>query len=115
MNILDDVKCVGWDEIIFDEPELSYEFNMLCFWKTKNGLILSGSDSGCSCPSPFERYDGKSEKELEQTFERVGSFKQAKQIIDSWNEDIYTDTKTKISQCELDEKLNKLKGWFRKK
>ena len=42
---------------IVDEAELSsgsYEFDMVVLWKSEDGMWFIGSDSGCSCPSPFE-------------------------------------------------------------
>lgn len=37
-----------------DEDDLSYEFHMLVVWKHKDGRLFYATDSGCSCPSPFE-------------------------------------------------------------
>lgn len=71
----------------FDEPEMSYEYNILCFWATKNGLIYSASDSGCSCPTPFEEYSGETQKDVIQKLERIGSLEQSLSIFDSWNKD----------------------------
>jgi hypothetical protein len=71
----------------YNDPNLSYEFNTLCFWATKNGQIYSASDSGCSCPTPFENYEGYTQKEVLQKLERVGSLWQAESIFDSWNKD----------------------------
>lgn len=38
------------------DPEASYSFNYLMVWEHKDGRIFYASDSGCSCPSPFEDY-----------------------------------------------------------
>ena len=39
------------------EFRLSYEFDMFVVWKRlADGAIFYANDSGCSCPSPFERY-----------------------------------------------------------
>lgn len=39
----------------FDDPEASYSFDMFCIWQRKSdGALFYGTDSGCSCPSPFE-------------------------------------------------------------
>lgn len=69
----------------FDEPNMSYEYNTLCFWVTKEGLIYCASDSGCSCPTPFEEYSGENQKEVIQKLERIGSLEQSLSIFDSWN------------------------------
>jgi hypothetical protein len=38
------------------EDGLSCEFHLLVVWREKStGDLLWGEDSGCSCPSPFER------------------------------------------------------------
>lgn len=34
----------------------SYEFNILMVWKGQDGKLYTATDSGCSCPSPFEDY-----------------------------------------------------------
>ncbi len=69
----------------FDEPNLSYEYNTLCFWATKDGRIYSASDSGCSCPTPFENYTGQTLDAVLQQLERVGTISQAESIFNSWN------------------------------
>lgn len=76
---------LGLELLSFDEPDMSYEYNTLCFWKTENGLIFTASDSGCSCPTPFENYEGETQKEVIQQLERVGTEEQALSIFDSWN------------------------------
>lgn len=39
----------------FERPDVSYEFDMLVFWRDlKSKKIYCLSDSGCSCPSPYE-------------------------------------------------------------
>ncbi len=37
--------------------DLDYEFDMLVVWQHKDGRVFYASDSGCSCPSPFEDYN----------------------------------------------------------
>lgn len=39
-----------------NEDGLSYEYNMLVVWQHNDGRLFYASDSGCSCPSPFESY-----------------------------------------------------------
>lgn len=43
---------------IFDEinqEDLCYEYNTLCIWKKlDDNTLWYDSDSGCSCPTPFE-------------------------------------------------------------
>ena len=85
MNPKDDFKKLGWKKICFDEPDMCYEYNTLNFWITEDGRVFSASDSGCSCPTPFEDYCGNTEEEIEQKLERVGSYEQALSIFKAWN------------------------------
>lgn len=34
----------------------SYQFNIRMVWRHTDGTLYTARDSGCSCPSPFERY-----------------------------------------------------------
>lgn len=40
-----------------DLAEPSYSFDLVVAWKGADGIYL-GTDSGCSCPTPFEDYAG---------------------------------------------------------
>ena len=41
------------------EKEPEYDFDMTIVWKRiSDGALFWASDSGCSCPSPFEDYSG---------------------------------------------------------
>lgn len=72
----------------YDEPDLSYEYNTLCFWATEDGRVYTASDCGCSCPTPFEDYEGTDLIEVLQKLERVGSVLQACSVFDAWNKSI---------------------------
>jgi hypothetical protein len=39
------------------EKDLSYEFDMVVVWEDKDGNLYWATDSGCSCPTPFENHD----------------------------------------------------------
>ena len=42
-------------EIVYEcDSGGSYDFDKLVIWKKKNGDLLYDTDSGCSCPIPFE-------------------------------------------------------------
>jgi hypothetical protein len=43
---------------IFGEADAggSYHFDKFVVWKTSEGDYIWGTDSGCSCPSPFEEF-----------------------------------------------------------
>lgn len=61
------------------EKEPDYDFNMFVVWESvADKDLYMGSDSGCSCPSPFE--DTHSIEELE----RIGSYDQFARALDSW-------------------------------
>ena len=70
--------------ISFDEPELYYEYNTLCFWRDEQGKVFSAADEGCSCPTPFESYEGKTTAEVCQKLERVESLAAAETRLRSW-------------------------------
>ena len=47
-----ELKLIG--EVDLSEPD--YSFDILAVWKGESGYYLA-TDSGCSCPSPFENYN----------------------------------------------------------
>jgi len=75
----------GLTTLSFDEPNMCYEYNIMCFWLTSNGQIYYKSDSGCSCPTPFELYEGTTQDEVLQKLDRIGSVEQAEAVFESWN------------------------------
>ena len=97
-----DPAKLGLTMLKFDEPDMCYEYNTLCFWVTESGQVYSASDSGCSCPTPFEEYEGENQKQVIQKLERVGSLEQAIGIFDSWNKSSYGSKPL----LPADEKLN---------
>jgi hypothetical protein len=42
--------------VTIEREDLSYEFDMFVVWKDTNGALYYATDSGCSCPSPFENH-----------------------------------------------------------
>lgn len=78
-------KELGLELLAIEEQGLSYEYNTLCFWITEVGHIYTASDSGCSCPTPFEQYEGPSQKEVLQKLERVKDAKSAVAIFKAWD------------------------------
>lgn len=42
---------------VYDQPDMSYEFNTTMFGLLEDGRFVVGNDSGCSCPSPFDEGD----------------------------------------------------------
>ncbi len=71
------------------QKDPDYDFNIIAFWTPGGGVVYSATDSGCSCPSPFEDYEYADLKEFQQAMERVESFSTAKEKISTWKENIY--------------------------
>jgi hypothetical protein len=46
-----------------NDPHASWDFQDTVFW-TDGKLVYGASDSGCSCPSPFESYNSLEELEV---------------------------------------------------
>lgn len=57
--------------------DASYEFDMIAVWKHKDGRVLWATDSGCSCPSPFEDYHS-----IEQLRDAKLEFDEIKRLVD---------------------------------
>lgn len=104
MNPYDDTKELGFEMISFDEG-LSYEFNILVFLSNGKGQIFTAQDSGCSCPTPFDGYDGDNQTDVEQKLERIGSVEQAKQIFNTWNKD--DNNEPHVSKIESEIEIEK--------
>ena len=62
-----------WRE--FDVSSRSYEFNAFVIWRRKEGgRLFYATDSGCSCPSPFENERPSTLKPIsERTYETFKS------------------------------------------
>lgn len=101
-----DASKLGLQTFIFEEG-LDYAFNILLFVKTPEGLVYTGTDSGCSCPTPFEEYSGSSLDAVLQNMERVGSVDQAERIFDAWRKP-YAHKEPIAEKCEF----NALRCWM---
>lgn len=84
MNPYYDSEKLGLVMESWDEPNMSYEFNTFCLWATQDGRVFRASDSGCSCPTPFQGYCGSTRDAVLQTLEQVGSEEQATRAFDAW-------------------------------
>lgn len=60
------LEIVG--DIEWAEPNYSFDFTAV--WKKSRGEYYLASDSGCSCPAPFENYT--SVEDLEGPFDKAG-------------------------------------------
>jgi hypothetical protein len=80
-----DPAALGLEMLQFDEPNLDYEYNTLCFFATEDGRVFTAQDSGCSCPCPFELYEGETQSPVVQLMERIESADHAVSILHVWN------------------------------
>lgn len=76
---------LGLELLSFDKSSGRYEFDTLCFWSPGDGRVFTARDAGCSCPTPFEDYEGEDQKAVLQGLERVGSAEQAERIFKAWD------------------------------
>ena len=54
-NIYYDPEKFGFEVVgSIDWSEPCYDFDMTVVWKSKRGEYWVASDSGCSCPAPFQ-------------------------------------------------------------
>jgi hypothetical protein len=57
-NIYYTPEAFGLTEVFdVDKSSGSYEFDSFVIWKDDNGRYYWGSDSGCSCPVPYDSSD----------------------------------------------------------
>lgn len=102
---------MSWDQNVFYDPEkfglkivltverdLFYEFDMFVIW-TDGERFYSATDSGCSCPIPFE------DLTLDDLKKREYSPYELHGILDDWARDMYdlnpadvADAHVKISE-----------------
>lgn len=69
-----------------EDPEAFYSFEMVIVWEDANGKLYWASDSGCSCPSPFENYTT-----LESL--NTGTVSDLIDFLKAWLEDWYNSWK----------------------
>lgn len=66
MTDLSEPKRVSLDSLTyvdsFDWDHESWQFNITMVWKETRGRYYVASDSGCSCPSPFEKINYTDDK-----------------------------------------------------
>jgi hypothetical protein len=64
------------------DDDLCYDFDILLFLVHSDGRVFSANDSGCSCPTPFEDYEGTTIDECK--LELVTSVPQAVRLYTEW-------------------------------
>lgn len=78
--------------------EEDYSFSIVCVWKdNSSGKFYWASDSGCSCPTPFEDYTRLSD--LSALRENFHNFKEACENRDNVNRD------------DLKRFISRFRGW----
>lgn len=55
-NVAYSPEAFGLTELANVDVADNYEFNAVIAWQHLDGSIYWASDSGCSCPTPFEGY-----------------------------------------------------------
>jgi len=80
-NIYYSPEKFGLEVVAELSKDLSYEFDIYLVWKDKDGRLFTATDSGCSCPTPFEDHNIETiEPIVKENFE---NFKNA---IKEWND-----------------------------
>ena len=74
-------KEIGYPDWESPDPKACYDFNLFGVWII-DGVAYWASDSGCSCPSPFENYNKV--EDLERS-DYVGIMKAYEEHVDWYN------------------------------
>lgn len=84
-----------------EDETLSYEFSKLVVWKDKEGSFYWATDSGCSCPSPFEDYVKVEDlTKLTLDEESFAEFEKAALSV-RWSEDEDADAKQFVQDIRM--------------
>ena len=106
-NIYDDADKFGlelFEEINDDHAD--YTFDDFVIWKRlTDGALLYGTDSGCSCPSPFEEQTAAS-------LTKITSIEQLELAIEEYRKN-YNEYKCTIERKQ--EVVNKVKEYLKEK
>jgi hypothetical protein len=64
----------------------SYEFDIILFCSPKDskGVVYYETDSGCSCPIPFEGFEGKNQQEVLCGMVRIENIEHALEEYKNW-------------------------------
>ena len=92
---------LGIKEVLtIDEDDTGYDFNTLCFFVHEDGRIFSANDSGCSCPTPFEDFEGATIDDCKLTL--VTSLSQALRLYNEWREEMNEYGSKSVTKSEAD-------------
>lgn len=103
------LKIVG----VLDQPDLSYEYNTFVVWQHEDSKrLFYATDTGCSCPTPFEEYNFESPDNNTLTEIKAGdswnSF--VNDVSNFCNEDWRSIENRNIPQSEKDDLISKVKA-----
>lgn len=84
-----------------DDPASSYDFNTIMVWKhEQTGRVYWAQDSGCSCPSPFEDFNGIADL-TEITDETFADFQRAVEQHCVWSGDWNDGSAFSVDKVDL--------------
>jgi hypothetical protein len=81
-----------------EDEEMCCEFDMFVIWQDKTGQLYYASDSGCSCPSPFEDYNDVSDLSY-------GTVAQVHEALDAWNTGGYSHHRNRPGTADMHARL----------
>lgn len=90
-------------ELDLEEP--CYSFNILAVWHDEHGFYL-GTDSGCSCPVPFELYNGRDSMTGPLTAGQAIEESKQLALVSTWNSDYTAEVPEVHDQAGLDALVN---------
>jgi len=84
---------LGCKSISFEQGG-DYEFDTFLVLVTDDGRVFQTTDSGCSCPTPFEGYEGES---VEQCgMEQIHSMDRLMELLTQWQNEPCTEERSKL-------------------
>lgn len=106
---------MGWGEDVYYNPEKfdltpvgevdisdgCYQFDIFAVWKDEEGTYYWVQDSGCSCPSPFERYTKLEDLESGTGHDAVRALKQLR-------DNLWDDSEQERVEREIVELITKI-------
>lgn len=102
MTIYSEPERFGLEIFAEVEKEPDYDFDKFVMWRSvADGALLYATDSGCSCPSPFESFS-----ELDLTLVNRDNFSEFARALWEWN--VGYSGYSKVSPVEVAELHSKV-------
>lgn len=77
-NVYYNPESFGLEVVGSIQEEPDYDFHILSVWRhTETGVMYWATDSGCSCPTPFEDYNTLEDLNRLKTVREYSAFKRA--------------------------------------